>query len=150
MDVVEVMVVRIFKQEVGIGWLPKMAHSGGGEGRWTNEGSGTDHVTSGPIRALKKLHSMAQTSWQTDTRTHWLGPVGQIGWIFGLFCIKNQALMNKIKSMHWSWCCVNTFLVTSIAENCDNCIKIVKIYNSNKEEIKLDGVRPVDNRPSTD
>ena len=36
----------------------------------TNEWSGTDHVTSGPMRGLeKKMHPMAQTYKQTDKQT---------------------------------------------------------------------------------
>ena len=35
----------------------------------TNEGSGTDHVISGPMRGLKKMHPMAQTNKLTNTHT---------------------------------------------------------------------------------
>ena len=38
-------------------------------GPMTNERPGTDHVTSGKIRGLKKLHPMAQTDKQTDMAT---------------------------------------------------------------------------------
>ena len=32
-------------------------------------GLGTDHVISGQMRGLKKMHPMAQTNRQTDTQT---------------------------------------------------------------------------------
>ena len=32
-------------------------------------GLGTDHVISGPMRGLKKLHLMAQTTRETDRQT---------------------------------------------------------------------------------
>ena len=38
--------------------------------RSSMRGLGTDHVISGPMRGLKKLHPMAQTDRQTHTYTH--------------------------------------------------------------------------------
>ena len=52
-----------------------------------NERPGSDHVTWGPMRGLKKLHGMGtsnrQTDTHTDTRTSWLldqlGQEGRVG-----------------------------------------------------------------------
>ena len=57
--------------------LPKSAKTaekgreGGGVGVGrTNDRPGTDHVTRGPIRGQKKLHTMAQKHRQTDRQTN--------------------------------------------------------------------------------
>ena len=49
----------------------KAGGTGGGrerEGGMTNERPGTDHVISGQMRGLKKLHPMAQTSRHPDIK----------------------------------------------------------------------------------
>ena len=69
-----------------ISWLMQIVSPlvgmGGREGERTNEKPGTDHVISGPMRGLEKLHLMAQADRQTDKRTwrlyDWIGPVGKI------------------------------------------------------------------------
>ena len=45
---------------------------GGGQGgRGGGEGPGTDHVISGSMRGLKKIHPMAQLDRQADIATIW-------------------------------------------------------------------------------
>ena len=45
----------------------------------TNERPGTDHVISGPIRGLKKLHPMAQNHRQTDRHGNTMSESAQWG-----------------------------------------------------------------------
>ena len=42
-------------------------------------GLGTDHAISGPMRGLKKLHTMAQTDKQTDNHGHSMTELAQWG-----------------------------------------------------------------------